>query len=124
MAKKIFVADDDPDILEIVSLMLKTAGYQVYATPNAAELFNPGAILPDLILLDIWMSGTDGRDICKRVKENPLTKDIPVVFLSANTGIREIATVCEARDFIAKPFEMQELLSKLHTILQEEASIS
>ncbi|MEI9935040.1 MAG: response regulator [Ferruginibacter sp.] len=74
--------------------------------------------LPDLILLDIWMAGgIDGREICARLKENGLMKNIPVVFISANSGIKEITEEYNARDFIAKPFEMKYLLNKVHTIL-------
>ena len=117
--KKIFIADDDPDILEILSMMLKMAGYKTDATGNANDIFNYRDDLPDLILLDIWMSGVDGREICSRLKENELTKNIPVVFLSANSRINEIAEEYKARDFIAKPFEMDYLLSKIRRILAE-----
>jgi len=115
--KKIFISDDDPDILEILSLMLKMAGYETYASTNANDIFNCPAGLPDLILLDIWMSGIDGRDICRQLKENERTKNIPVVFLSANSRINEITEEYQARDFIAKPFEMDYLLKKVSTIL-------
>jgi len=63
------------------------------------------------------MSGIDGRDICKQLKENERTKNIPVVFLSANSRINEITEEYQARDFIAKPFEMDHLLKKISTIL-------
>lgn len=117
--KKIFIADDDPDILEILSLMLKMAGYEIHASSNANDIFTYRNNLPDLILLDIWMAGIDGRETCRRLKENELTKNIPVVFLSANAGINEITKEYQARDFIAKPFEMEHLLDKVHHILSE-----
>ena len=117
--KKIFIADDDPDILEILSMMLKVAGYKTDATSNANDIFSYKDNLPDLILLDIWMSGVDGREICRRLKGNELTKNIPVVFLSANSRINEITEEYQARDFIAKPFEMDHLLSKVKEILSE-----
>jgi CheY-like chemotaxis protein len=117
--KKIFIADDDPDILEILSLMLKTAGYEIHASSNANDIFTYKNNLPDLILLDIWMSGIDGRETCRRLKENEITKNIPVIFLSGNAGINEITKEYQARDFIAKPFEMDHLLNKIHDILSE-----
>jgi len=117
--KKIFIADDDPDILEILSLMLRMAGYQTQTSSNANDILKLADNLPDLILLDIWMSGTDGRDICRQLKENELTRNIPVVFLSANSRINEISKEYNARDFIAKPFEMDFLLRKVRTILSE-----
>ncbi len=117
--KKIFIADDDPDILEILSLMLKSVGYITHATSNANDIFEYKEDLPDLILLDIWMSGIDGREICKRLKENKLTAGIPVVFLSANSRINEITEEYKANDYIAKPFEMEHLITKVRNILAE-----
>ena len=76
--KKIFIADDDPDILEILSLMLRFNKYYVQASVNANDIFKKQEDLPDLILLDISMSGLDGREICKRLKQDKLTKKIPV----------------------------------------------
>ena len=69
--------------------------------------------LPDLLLLDIWMSGEDGRDICKKLKQSELTKNIPVIMVSASKDIKESALAAGADDFLAKPFEMNELLGKI-----------
>jgi DNA-binding response OmpR family regulator len=115
--KKIFIADDDADILSILQLMLQTKGYTVHATPNANDIFNYDHDFPDLILLDIWMTEVDGREVCARLKENDLMKNIPVVFISANSGIKEITTQYHAQDCIPKPFEMLYLLNKVHNIL-------
>lgn len=120
-SKKIFVADDDPDILDIFRLMLKTKGYDVITTSNASELFDyTDEQLPGLILLDIWMAGQDGREICERLKSSDRTKDIPVVFISANSHIREITEQYHADDYIAKPFEMDFLLNKVAYYLNRE----
>lgn len=116
--KKIFIADDDVDILSILQLMLQTKGYTVHATTNANDIFNYKNDLPDLILLDIWMTGgIDGREVCTRLNENELLKNIPVVFISANSGIKEMAEEYHVQDYIAKPFEMKYLLDKVHDIL-------
>jgi len=116
--KKIFIADDDQDILEIISMILRTKNYDVQATSDANDIFNFKEGLPDLILMDIWMSGLDGREICKSLKENPLTKNIPFIFISANSNIEEITKEYKADDYIAKPFEMQYLLKKIDHIFQ------
>lgn len=118
--KKIFIADDDTDILTIIGLMLKVHGYDVISTTNANHIFDQKENLPDLILLDIWMSGIDGRVICKKLKEELLFKNIPVVFISANTGIKEITEECKAQGFISKPFEMEHLVSKIRTLLNTQ----
>jgi DNA-binding response OmpR family regulator len=117
-SKKIFIADDDVDILSILQLMLQTKGYIVHATTNANDIFNYKSELPDLILLDIWMTGgVDGREVCSRIKENDLLKNIPIVFISANSSIKEMTEEYHAQDYIAKPFEMKYLLDKVHAIL-------
>ncbi len=117
LPKKIFVADDDRDILHVLKLMLETEDYIVETTTDANEIFTYKENLPDLILLDIWMSGIDGREICKRLKQNKLTENIPVVFLSANAQLDEITNKYSATDFIAKPFEMKNFLTKIRSIL-------
>jgi DNA-binding response OmpR family regulator len=121
-AKKIFIADDDDDILSILALMLKTKGYEVQACTNANKVFDQRDKPPDLILLDIWMSGIDGRDICNRLKNDAALKHVPVIFVSANARLEEIALECKASDYISKPFEMDYLLDKIQAnlILEQE----
>ena len=120
--KKIFIADDDQDILEIISMILRTKNYDVQATSDANDIFNLNdSDLPDLILMDIWMSGLDGREICRCLKNDDHTKDIPFIFISANSKIEEITKEYKADGYIAKPFEMQELLSKINSYLVEAA---
>jgi DNA-binding response OmpR family regulator len=116
--KKIFIADDDKDILDIMNIMLQTRRYEVEATTNATDIFDYKEKLPDLILLDIWMSGIDGREICRQLKTNPLTKNIPVIFISANSSIKSITEEYNADDYIAKPFEMEYFLDKIDYLLQ------
>src|SRR5437868_2536361 len=115
--KKIFIADDDRDILQIMLMMLQTKPYEVEITTNPANIFNKVDDLPDLILLDIWMSGVDGREICGQLKKNERTKNIPVVFISANSNIKNIAEQYHADDYISKPFEMDYFLNKIDDIL-------
>ena len=114
--KKIFIADDDPDILDIISMILRTKNYEVMATADANDIFRLRENPPDLILMDIWMSGLDGREICRSLKKDERTKHIPFVFISANSNIDEITKEYKADDYIAKPFEMQYLLDKIEGI--------
>lgn len=118
--KKIFIADDDRDILDIMNIMLQTRKYQVEATTNANDIFKHNQKLPDLILLDIWMSGIDGREICRQLKASALTKNIPVIFISANSSIKNITEEYNADDFIAKPFEMEYFLNKIDCLLETD----
>jgi CheY-like chemotaxis protein len=118
--KKIFVADDDRDILDILSMMLSSKGYKVHATINALDIFDETTELPDIILLDIWMSGLDGRDVFARLKETDRTKHIPVIFISANSRLAEITAEHNADGFIAKPFEMNQLFEKVQEVLLQK----
>ena len=121
--KKIFIADDEVDILEILQLMLDRHGYEVTASTDPFVVFNYGATeLPDLVLLDIWMNGLDGRDICRQLKANPITAHIPVIFISANSNIEDISKECDAQGFIAKPFEMSTLVNTIRENLSETAT--
>jgi DNA-binding response OmpR family regulator len=121
-ARRIFIADDDRDILDILKLMLQTRGYRVLVSNNGSELFEYAPEeLPDLVMLDIWMSGIDGRDICARLKNNENTKNIPVLFISANSNLQAIAKEYGAEGFIAKPFDMEILLNKVHDMLELSA---
>ena len=112
--KKILVVDDEPDILEFLQELLKQEGY-IVATTDKAEyienLHNGG--LPDLILIDVLLSGKDGRDIVKHLKSQEETSRIPVVMFSAHPSAEETARAAGADDFVAKPFEMDEILAKI-----------
>lgn len=111
--KKVMIADDDVGIVQLLSLMLKHEGYDVCSTLNGATLLDIEKEFPDLILLDISMPGVDGRDICKILKQKELTKKIPIVMISASDDVERSVMDAGANDFLAKPFEMQELLKKI-----------
>lgn len=111
--KKILIADDDPGILDAMTMMLEDEGYEVETTVDGATVQDMRETLPDLLLLDIWMSGMDGREICKRLKRQELTKCIPIIIISANKDTDRFAKEAGADDFIAKPFEMDDLLAKV-----------
>lgn len=113
--KKIMVADDDPAIVEAVSMILEIGGYDVCTTCDGKTVSEMREELPDLLLLDIWMSGEDGREICKRLKAQEKTKHIPIILISASKDIKKSAEAAGADDFIPKPFDMDELLNKVAT---------
>ncbi len=112
---RILVVDDNVDILQVVKAILETHGFEVLTTPKAEETFEKTeSYHPQLILMDVYLSsGMDGREICKSLKQNDKTKDIPVIMFSAQTKAEEVLKVCRADDFIAKPFAMKDLLSKI-----------
>ena len=114
--KKILVADDDIDILTLVTMTLGMQGFAVDAVSNWQEInervrqFNP-----DLILLDISLGGADGRDICKKIKLQNDTSHIPVILFSANLEMGESIPDCMAQAFIAKPYDLSHFLSAIRT---------
>lgn len=111
--KRVMIADDDAGIVELLSLMLKYEGYEVSSTFNGATLLDIDQKFPDLILLDICMPGVDGRDVCRTLKQKELTKNIPIVMISASDDVERSVMDAGANDFLAKPFDMQELLKKI-----------
>lgn len=111
--KKILVADDDPAIVESTTLVLEEFGYQTTSTVNGETIYRMEKDFPDLLLLDIWMSGQDGREICKYLKTNKLTKNIPIIMISASSDIAQSAKEAGADDFITKPFDINTLLDKV-----------
>lgn len=117
-SKKIVIVDDDVAILDSLGLMLDFEGFEVNAFERGSEIFTyvESVSKPDIILLDMWLSGEDGRDICKKLKENETTKNIPVVIMSASRGLEQTALQSGANAFIAKPFEIDEVVDQLHKL--------
>ncbi|MBB2146935.1 response regulator [Pedobacter sp. LMG 31464] len=114
---RITVADDDPGILDAVGMMLEMEGYIVNATLNGNTILTSQNELPDVYVLDIWMSGSDGRELCKKLKSEERTKHIPVILISASNDLKYSAEIAGADDFLAKPFEIDMLLSKIEKAL-------
>jgi DNA-binding response OmpR family regulator len=117
--KKILIADDDEAIVDSTSLMLEIMGYRVSQNLDGTAVTAAINLRPDLILLDIWMSGVDGRDICRQLKSNPDTSEIPVLMISASREVRQSALDSGADDFLEKPFEMEQLLSKVASLIKQ-----
>jgi CheY-like chemotaxis protein len=112
--KKILVVDDEPDIVEFLQDLLEQVGYTVAITDKAEYVEKPydGGI-PDLILTDVLLSGKDGRDIVKHLKSQEETRHIPVIMFSAHPNVEKTARAAGADDFVAKPFEIDEILTKI-----------
>lgn len=115
---RIFVADDDNAIVEVIAMMLEDEGYIVEATVDGKEIYEIQDDYPDLFLLDIWMSGIDGGELCRHLKNQTQTKDIPVLLISANRDTPTIAEEVGADGFLMKPFEIDELLSAVQENLE------
>ncbi|CAN5616361.1 N/A [soil metagenome] len=113
MKRKVLVADDDRAICDAIALILEDAGYDVTTTLDGRIVYELDGNFPDIILLDIRMSGIDGSEVCKRLKSQRKTKRIPVIIISANKDTQAIASEAGADGYVSKPFEMDELLAKI-----------
>lgn len=112
---RVLVVDDNTDILWVVEIILKRYGFNVMTTLKGEEVLAKTKMFsPQLILLDVFLSGIDGIDVCNTLKATPETKDIPVIMISAHTNFKDIKKFCKADDFIAKPFDANELVKKIN----------
>lgn len=115
---KILVVDDDSGIGEMLKTLLEFYGYEVIVTEKPLE--TQDLILQhniDIVLLDMLISGVNGTDVCTEIRENPETQDTPVLMMSALHDAGPKCKEAGANDFIAKPFEMEDLIEKINGIL-------
>ena len=118
---KILVVDDDLDILEVLRFLLKKNGFDVIALSEAQKVIETVKTAnPDIILLDINLSGYDGREICKYLKTT-LNLKLPIILFSANISYKNSYKDSHADDFLEKPFEVKKLLSVLRSHLPVKA---
>ena len=115
MSKKILILDDDPDILEILSLVLIEGGYEVRILSCGNTVFDEiKDFQPDLVLMDVMLAGMDGRAIWKEIKENHLTYFLPVILISGTHDLAKSLLLPGApNDFVAKPFDIDYLLERI-----------
>lgn len=117
---RILVAEDERDIRELIAFTLRFAGFDVMLATNGAEAVEMAeASPPDLIILDVRMPKMSGYEACRRLKENPRTSAVPVVFLSAKGQESEIqqGLASGADEYILKPFAPDELIQQVRDIL-------
>ena len=118
---RILIAEDEPDIRELVRITLEFAGFDVVATHNGQELIDRiRDVDPDLVLTDVRMPRMTGYEACRVIKEDPTLAHIPVVFLSAKGQEEEVEEGLKAGalDYILKPFAPNELTSRLTELLE------
>lgn len=120
VAHPIFVVDDNPVVLRLIESMLTREGFTVRTADSGQALLTLlETILPDLILLDIDMPGISGIETCKRIKANPQTVDIPILFVTASNDKAHVIAgfAAGAQDYIIKPSTKEELLARVQTHL-------
>src|SRR5690348_13661788 len=111
MAKRVLVIDDNPHILEAIELILSSENYEVSVLLKGEEaLERAKQFAPDIIILDLLLSGKDGREITQELKKNKKTASIPVIIISAHPTAQKAAEEAGASAFLAKPFDVSTLL--------------
>lgn len=120
---KILVVDDEAHILELLTFNLEKEGYQVVgATDGEEALIKLGEFKPDLVILDVMLPGIDGLRICKTITQNPQTKDLPIIMLTAKSEELDKVLGLEmgADDYMTKPFSTRELLARVRARLRRK----
>ena len=118
--KKILIADDRPEVVELVRVTLEGEDYQIVDASNGKETLKKARLeKPDLVLLDVVMPKMDGFEVCRKLKKDPQTKEIPIIMLTAKGQKvdQEKGRELGARDYITKPFSPSALLRKIEEIL-------
>ena len=119
--KNILVVEDDPDIKELISFNLSNQGHQVFEANNGElGIEKAREKLPDLILLDLMLPGIHGLDVCRIIKADQETKDIPIIMVTAMGQEEDIVKGLEAGadDYITKPFSIKVLLARVSAVLR------
>ena len=123
MNKRLFIIDDEPDMVKIATDLLETEGYVVGSSVLPSEgirkvLQSP----PDLLLLDVRLPEKDGFQVCKELKTDPKTKHVPIIMISVRADESDVVVGLEmgAEDYISKPFRKRELLARVKTALRRK----
>lgn len=114
------MVEDDTSIQDTVRLILESAGYQVTIFANGNLILKEEYEFPDLFIIDRQLAGVDGLDICRYLKSKEATRHIPVIMLSANPMIIQLAKAAGADHAIEKPFRMKELKSAMERLINTE----
>ncbi|HEU4335393.1 MAG TPA: response regulator [Candidatus Eisenbacteria bacterium] len=121
---RVLVVDDEPDLVRILEFALRGAGYQVEVAADGQEgLKKARETRPDIILLDLMLPKLDGYKICRMLKFDERYRHIPIIILSARTqeGDQSLAIEMGANLFVTKPYEFEEILGHIETLLKSAA---
>lgn len=115
MQKRILVIDDDPDILDALCMFLTDEGFSVESISRGDDAADKAhSFDPSVILLDVLLSGKDGREICRAFKADKTLKKIPIIMISAHPNAETSVKQAGADDFLAKPFDVDQLLTVIN----------
>jgi CheY-like chemotaxis protein len=122
MVPRILIADDSPEIRRIIAAVLDSCGYLVVAAVNGLAAWEEvGRDRPNLVVLDIEMPLLDGCEVCRRIKSQAETRNIPVLVVSACAQAAELARSAGADAFLEKPFRVRDLVGQVNRLLSQKA---
>ena len=119
---RILIVEDDPGIQDIFSIIFSRAGYEAEIKSGGEDLLGNNFSLPDVFLIDKQLAGTSGLDICRHLKGQANTKDIPLIMISASPDIETVSQQAGADAYIEKPFNIDRLLALVRSMLQERTA--
>lgn len=118
---KILIFDDDKSILEVITIIFESNGYKVEISETSHDIIQKVTdYQPDLILMDNWIPNIGGVEATQLLKSHEAFKHIPVIYVTANNDIQELAKLAQADDFVAKPFNLEDLEEKVAYHLQQK----
>jgi CheY-like chemotaxis protein len=110
MRKKVFVFDDNADILELCTIILEDAGYEIKTSSTSNNIIDQvSAYTPDIIFMDNWLPDVGGIEATRSLKNHDSLKNIPVIYFSANNDVKSLASEAGADGYLSKPFDIQQL---------------
>ncbi len=115
--KKITLVEDDPDLREMLQVVLKSNQYSVEAFANGEAFMQHSGEPPDLFLIDVNLGGISGPEICQSLKADPRTKHTPIIIISAHPEVERLSREACADDYLTKPFSQKVLLLLLSKYL-------
>ena len=119
--KKILIFDDDKTILEVITIIFEENGYQVEISETSHDILEKvEQYKPDVILMDNWIPRIGGVEATKLLKSHEEFKNIPVIYVTANNDIVALAEQAQADDYVAKPFNLEDLEDKVAKYLQKQ----
>ncbi|MFP5501218.1 MAG: response regulator transcription factor [Candidatus Sericytochromatia bacterium] len=122
MGKRILIVEDEPDLVEVLSIIFRAYGYETEVAGDGVSALEAIAEKrPDLVLMDVMMPRMNGLEVCRRLKQDPATRALPVVLLTAKAHDVDKASGLEAGAdaYLAKPFENADLIATVQRVLAE-----
>ena len=122
---RILIIDDDPDVRTVMNVLMKKQGYEVETASRQEEALEKlHSFQPTVVLLDVLLSGADGRELCRTIKATESLRHIPVIMFSAHPGAADNIASYGADEFISKPINTEALLRKVESFLPEAGKVT